>query len=74
MCEIAGIAFNDTAQQAARAMLSRMTAIMRHRGPDSEGFHCGLGVGILRIFISALPAPMQLWDDLFRKRFSCVTT
>jgi len=46
MCGIAGIAFNDPARQSDKPMLSRMTAIMRHRGPDSEGFHLGAGVGL----------------------------
>lgn len=53
MCGIAGIAYNDPTRPADRAMLGRMTAIIRHRGPDSEGFHVdeGIGLGVRRLSI-----------------------
>jgi len=46
VCGIAGIAFNDTSRPADEPMLRRMTAVMRYRGPDSEGFHVGAGIGL----------------------------
>jgi asparagine synthase (glutamine-hydrolysing) len=45
MCGISGIAFNNPKCQASRSMLSGMTSIMRHRGPDGEGFFSAAGVG-----------------------------
>jgi len=46
MSGIAGIAFNDPVRQADKQMLSRMTAIMRHRGPDGDAFHWADGAGL----------------------------
>jgi asparagine synthase (glutamine-hydrolysing) len=53
MCGICGIAFNEAAHQADPSMLSTMTSIMRHRGPDGEGYYCapGVGLGICRLSI-----------------------
>jgi len=46
MCGIAGFAFTDHTHPVDRELLSRMTTIMRHRGPDADGFHVGPGVGL----------------------------
>ena len=53
MCGIAGIAFIDAARPPDPAMLRRMTDILRHRGPDGEGFHVapGIGLGFRRLAI-----------------------
>ena len=39
MCGIAGFV-NRAGQQADRAIVERMTAVLAHRGPDGEGFYC----------------------------------
>ena len=46
MCGIAGIAYVDPAHPVDPALLSRMTGVMIHRGPDDDGFHAGPGVGL----------------------------
>jgi asparagine synthase (glutamine-hydrolysing) len=46
MCGIAGFAFTDPGHPVDRELLSRMTDVLRHRGPDSDGFHVGPGVGL----------------------------
>ena len=46
MCGIAGFAFVDQRHPVDRELLKRMTAVMRHRGPDADGFHVGPGVGL----------------------------
>src|SRR5262245_40157585 len=46
MCGIAGFAFVDHTHPVDRELLSRMTTVMRHRGPDADGFHVGPGVGL----------------------------
>lgn len=53
MCGICGVAFSDSAQPVDPDMLHRMTSILRHRGPDSQGFHIapGVGLGIQRLSI-----------------------
>jgi asparagine synthase (glutamine-hydrolysing) len=45
MCGIAGI-LERSGQPVEQATLERMTAVMRHRGPDSDGFHIEPPVGI----------------------------
>jgi len=45
MCGIAGVVHQDRTYPVDRALLSRMTAVMAHRGPDAAGFHYGSGVG-----------------------------
>ena len=39
MCGICGYCGSDTKGQAGRPLLERMNATIRHRGPDSDGFH-----------------------------------
>jgi len=46
MCGIAGVVHQDHAYPVDRALLSRMTAVIAHRGPDASGFHYGPGVGL----------------------------
>jgi asparagine synthase (glutamine-hydrolysing) len=45
MCGIAGVAYADPRHPVGRDLLRRMTEVMRHRGPDADGFHLGAGVG-----------------------------
>ena len=53
MCGIAGILAPDLTRDEIRALLSRMTNSMVHRGPDEEGFltRAGVGLGIRRLSI-----------------------
>jgi asparagine synthase (glutamine-hydrolysing) len=46
MCGIAGLVFADRHHPIDEQLLSRMTGVMRHRGPDADGFHVGAGVGL----------------------------
>lgn len=46
MCGIAGIAYRDPRQPVDEHRLRRMTDLVRHRGPDGEGFHLSPGVGL----------------------------
>src|SRR5258707_3301404 len=45
MCGICGLAYSDH-KPGDRAILEKMNAAIRHRGPDSDGFHVGEGVGL----------------------------
>jgi asparagine synthase (glutamine-hydrolysing) len=46
MCGICGVAYVDPARPVERGVLSEMNAAIRHRGPDSDGFHFAPGVGL----------------------------
>jgi asparagine synthase (glutamine-hydrolysing) len=46
MCGVCGMAFLDPGRPADTEQLRRMTSIVRHRGPDSDGFHTGPGIGL----------------------------
>jgi asparagine synthase (glutamine-hydrolysing) len=46
MCGISGFAHRDPGRPINKQMLSAMTDIIRHRGPDGEGFYSGPGVGL----------------------------
>ncbi len=46
MCGIAGLAFRDGARPSSRAYLQTMCDVMRHRGPNDEGFWTGPGAGL----------------------------
>lgn len=52
MCGICG-SFDFTAKPVDRALVERMSAQLRHRGPDGEGFyfHAGIGLGHRRLSI-----------------------
>jgi len=56
MCGISGVASAHPDQPIDRAMLGRMTRIVQHRGPDSQGFHLapGIGLGVQRLAINDL--------------------
>lgn len=46
MCGICGIVYAEPERPVSRELLRSMTNILRHRGPDGEGFHIAPGVGI----------------------------
>jgi asparagine synthase (glutamine-hydrolysing) len=46
MCGIAGFVDRAGRQRDPRAVLERMVASIRHRGPDGQGFHLGPGVAL----------------------------
>ncbi len=46
MCGITGIAPTQPRHPVDREALARMTGMLRHRGPDSDGFHIASGVGL----------------------------
>ncbi len=46
MCGIAGIFDTREPSEIDRALLSRMSARVSHRGPDDEGFHLAPGIGL----------------------------
>jgi asparagine synthase (glutamine-hydrolysing) len=46
MCGIAGIVHTDPSYPVDRDLLRRMTGTMTHRGPDTDGFHFGMGIGM----------------------------
>ena len=46
MCGIAGIIQLDPRRPVEEARLRRMLAVLRHRGPDGEGFHLDGSVGL----------------------------
>jgi len=60
MCGITGIVHFDEAPVDQR-LLRRMTAVLRHRGPDDEGFFVdhGLGLGFRRLSIIDLTGGRQ---------------
>ncbi len=43
MCGITGAVWNEPGKAIDRATLSRMTDVLRHRGPDDEGCFCSEG-------------------------------
>lgn len=45
MCGICGISYTDD-RKPERALLEKMSAAILHRGPDSDGFHTGPGIGL----------------------------
>lgn len=53
MCGICGIVMSDSRRPVRRQTLARMTDVMRHRGPDSEGLYAsqGVGLGVRRLSI-----------------------
>jgi asparagine synthase (glutamine-hydrolysing) len=46
MCGIAGVAFRDSKQASTRQFLQPMCDVMRHRGPNDEGYWTGEGAGL----------------------------
>jgi asparagine synthase (glutamine-hydrolysing) len=53
MCGIAGIVYGQAERPVDRERLGRMTEILRHRGPDDDGFFVapGIGLGFRRLSI-----------------------
>ncbi len=53
MCGICGVAFADPSRRVDGDLLRRMTEVIRHRGPDSDGFlsEPGVGLGVRRLSI-----------------------
>jgi asparagine synthase (glutamine-hydrolysing) len=45
MCGICGLAYSDN-RRGDREVLQQLSAGIRHRGPDSDGFYSGEGVGL----------------------------
>lgn len=69
MCGICGVAFANQAR-SAESRVKKMTAAMKHRGPDDEGFFCsdsrapGLALGMRRLSIIDLAGGHQpLWNE-----------
>ena len=46
MCGISGVLHFDQARPVQTGVLERMNAVIRHRGPDSDGFHFRPGIGL----------------------------
>jgi len=46
MCGISGLVYRDPERPVEPAVLERMNAAIRHRGPDSDGFYFRPGVGL----------------------------
>jgi asparagine synthase (glutamine-hydrolysing) len=46
MCGIYGIVDLDSTVVPGRNLLERMGRVVRHRGPDDEGYYCGRGVAL----------------------------
>ena len=47
MCGIAGFALGDTAAPVGRDLLLAMSATLRHRGPDDDGYYLGPAAGLV---------------------------
>jgi len=46
MCGISGLVYQDPERPIERAVLERMNAAIRHRGPDSDGFYIRPQIGL----------------------------
>ena len=46
MCGICGVAYADRSRSVDPVVLRAMNEAIRHRGPDSDGFHFAPGVGL----------------------------
>jgi asparagine synthase (glutamine-hydrolysing) len=53
MCGICGVVLSDQSRPIDGPLLDRMTAALRHRGPDGPGVHLapGIGLGVQRLSI-----------------------
>jgi asparagine synthase (glutamine-hydrolysing) len=71
MCGICGLATRDRNHPIDAAMLRRMTDVIRHRGPDGEGYLnvLGIGLGIRRLSIIDLETGDQ---PIFNERKTVV--
>lgn len=76
MCGICGKIYFDTSKKADRRLIDRMTAVLKHRGPDDRGIHVAghVGLGHQRLSIIDLsPAahqPMSNEDNSIRIVFN----
>jgi asparagine synthase (glutamine-hydrolysing) len=61
MCGICGIVYRDRERQVDAADVKRMSDIIRHRGPDDDGFHIheNVGLGMRRLSIIDLVTGSQ---------------
>jgi asparagine synthase (glutamine-hydrolysing) len=61
MCGIAGIAYHERARPVSQALVDRMCAALRHRGPDDQGLHVqgAVGLGMRRLSIIDLQGGKQ---------------
>jgi asparagine synthase (glutamine-hydrolysing) len=46
MCGICGIVYNDSTRPVERTLLEQMNEVIRHRGPDSDGYYVDGHVGL----------------------------
>src|SRR5262245_16134556 len=46
LCGISGLVYSDAERPVERAVLQRMNAAIRHRGPDSDGFYIRPQIGL----------------------------
>ena len=57
MCGIAGVAYREPHRIVdSRALLARMAAAIRHRGPDGQGFYADQRVGLANVRLSIIDA------------------
>jgi len=61
MCGITGLLHYDSERPVDREILARMNQVIRHRGPDSEGFHVQgpVGLAIRRLAVIDLVSGTQ---------------
>lgn len=61
MCGICGLVNNDNSRPVDRRILAKMNQVIRHRGPDSDGFYvkANVGMGIRRLAIIDLVSGNQ---------------
>lgn len=65
MCGFTGFLFSDKNKTAELSLLEKMTRVIKHRGPDDEGYHLhqNLGMGFRRLSIIDLEAGQQPMCD-----------
>jgi asparagine synthase (glutamine-hydrolysing) len=65
MCGIAGVFNYHDKEQSTEAILKRMLALIRHRGPDESGIYAGNGIGMgsVRLSIIDLASGQQPISD-----------
>lgn len=61
MCGIAGVAYADLKHPVEQSRIKELCDVIRHRGPDEEGFyvHSGIGLGVRRLRIIDLATGQQ---------------
>jgi asparagine synthase (glutamine-hydrolysing) len=71
MCGFCGMVWFDTARPADEAVLRRMNATIRHRGPDGDGYHAGAGAGFAFQRLAILDL-QRGWQPLYNEDRSVV--